>query len=78
MRPGTDFSRNEIEAFDKGYRINKDGVNVAKNIRNRVLVTVLRELLLKQLDNGAFEAKKLKGEGGIIIVPKELAKECKE
>ena len=26
MRPGTDFSRNEIEAFDKGYRINKDGV----------------------------------------------------
>ena len=26
MRLGTDFSRNEIEAFDKGYRINKDGV----------------------------------------------------
>ena len=26
MRPGTDFSRNEIEAFDKGYRINKDGI----------------------------------------------------
>ena len=78
MRPGTDFSRNEIEAFDKGYRINKDGVNVAKNIRNRVLVTVLRESLLKQLDNGAFETKKLKGEGGIIIVSENLAKECKE
>ena len=62
MRPGTDFLRNEIEAFDKGYRINKDGINVAKNIRNRVLVTVLRELLLKQLDNGAFEPKKLKRE----------------
>ena len=29
---------------------------------NRVLVTVLRELLLKQLDNGAFEPKKLKRE----------------
>ena len=26
MRLGTDFSRNEIEAFDKGYRINKDGI----------------------------------------------------
>ena len=26
MSPGTDFSRNEIEAFNKGYRINKDGV----------------------------------------------------
>ena len=46
MRLGTDFSRNEIEVFDKGYRINKDGINVAKNIRNRVLVTVLRESLL--------------------------------
>jgi len=32
----------------------------AKNIRNRVLVTVLRELLLKQLDNSAFEPRKLK------------------
>ena len=27
---------------------------------NKVLVTVLRESLLKQLDNGAFEPKKLK------------------
>ena len=33
-----------------------------KNIRNRVLVTVLREMLLKQLDNGAFEPCKLKRE----------------
>ena len=31
-------------------------------INRRVLVTVLRELLLKQLDNGAFEPKKLKRE----------------
>ena len=36
--------------------------NAAKNIRNRVLVTVLRKSLLKQLDNGAFEPKKLKRE----------------
>lgn len=36
--------------------------NAAKNIRNRVLVTVLRESLLKQLDNGAFEPKRLKRE----------------
>ena len=36
--------------------------NDAKNIRNRVLVTVLRESLLKQLGNGAFEPKKLKRE----------------
>ena len=35
---------------------------ISKNIRNRVLVTVLRESLLKQLDNGAFEPRKLKRE----------------
>ena len=29
---------------------------------NRVFVTVLRESLLKQLDNGAFEPKKMKRE----------------
>lgn len=34
----------------------------AMNIRNRVLVTVLRESLLKQLGNGAFGPKKLKRE----------------
>ena len=44
-----------------GYKDNAD-FNAAKNIRNRVLVTVLRESLLKQLDNGAFEPKKLKRE----------------
>ena len=31
MSPGTDFSRNEIEAFNKGYRINKDGVVIYKD-----------------------------------------------
>ena len=44
-----------------GYKDNAD-FNAAKNIRNRVLVTVLRESLLKQMDNGAFEPKKLKRE----------------
>ena len=29
---------------------------------NRVLVTVLQKILLKQLDNGAFEPRKLKRE----------------
>ncbi len=38
------------------------GFNAAKNIRNRVLITVLQESLLKQMDNGAFESKKLKRE----------------
>ena len=42
--------------------VNNADFNAAKNIRNRVLVTVLRESLLKQLDNGAFEPKKLKRE----------------
>lgn len=44
-----------------GHKDNAD-FNAAKNIRNRVLVTVLRESLLKQLDNGAFEPRKLKRE----------------
>ena len=45
----------------RGHKDNAD-FNAAKNIRNRVLVTVLRKSLLKQLDNGAFEPKKLKRE----------------
>ena len=44
-----------------GHKDNAD-FNAAKNIKNRVCVTVLRESLLKQLDNGAFEPKKLKRE----------------
>lgn len=50
-----------FECIECGYRDNAD-FNAAKNIRNRVLVTVLQESLLKQLDNGAFEPKKLKRE----------------
>ena len=50
-----------FECVECGYKDNAD-FNAAKNIRNRVLVTVLRESLLKQLDNGAFEPRKLKRE----------------
>ena len=50
-----------FECIECGYKDNAD-FNAAKNIRNRVLVTVLRDKLLKQLDNGAFEPKKLKRE----------------
>ena len=50
-----------FECIECGYKDNAD-FNAAKNIRNRVCVTVLRDSLLKQLDNGAFEPKKLKRE----------------
>ena len=50
-----------FECIECGYKDNAD-FNAAKNIRNRVLVTVLQESLLKQLDNGTFEPKKLKRE----------------
>ena len=47
-----------FECVECGHKDNTD-FNAAKNIRDRVLVTVLRDKLLKQLDNGAFEPKKL-------------------
>ena len=52
-------TQEQFECVECGHKDNAD-FNASKNIRNRVLVTVLRELLLKQLDNGAFEPKKLK------------------
>lgn len=41
-----------------GYESNAD-FNAAINIKNRVCEAVLRNKLLKQLDNGAYEPKKL-------------------
>ena len=47
-----------------GSACDKDNAdfNAAKNIKNRVCVTVLRNMLLKQFDNGAYEPKTLKRE----------------
>lgn len=36
--------------------------NASNNIKNRVSVAVLRNTLLKQLDNGAYEPKSFKKE----------------
>jgi putative transposase len=43
-----------FECVECDHKDNAD-VNAAINIRNRVLVTVLRDSLLKQLDNGAYK-----------------------
>ena len=50
-----------FECIECGYECNAD-FNAANNIKNRVRITVLQESLLKQLDNGAYEPKKLKME----------------
>ena len=54
-------SQEVFECIECGHKDNAD-FNAAKNIKNRVLVTVLRDKLLKQMGNGAFEPRKLKRE----------------
>lgn len=54
-------NQEEFSCIECGHEENAD-VNAAVNIRNRVAVTVLRDKLLKLLDNGAYEPKKLKRE----------------
>lgn len=59
-----DENRPDQETFcciECGHRDNAD-FNAAINIRNRVSEAVLRNGLLKQLDNGAYEPKKFKRE----------------
>ena len=58
---GNRLTQEEFQCVVCGHKDDAD-FNAAKNIRNRVLVTVLQKSLLKQLDNGAFEPKKLKRE----------------
>lgn len=50
-----------FECIQCGYKDNADH-NAAMNIMESVNVAVLRNALLKQVDNGAFEPKKLKRE----------------
>lgn len=59
-----DENRPNQETFECVECVHNDNAdhNASVNIRNRVTVTVLREQLLKQLDNGAYEPKKLKRE----------------
>lgn len=54
-------SQEEFSCIECGHSKNAD-INAAINIRNRVIEAVLREKLLKQLDNGAYEPKNLKKE----------------
>jgi transposase len=61
IEDGNRPNQETFECIECGYKDNAD-FNAAKNISNRVLVAVLRKSLLKQLDNDAFEPKKLKRE----------------
>ena len=54
-------TQEEFQCVECSHKDNAD-FNAAKNIKNRVLVTVLREKLLKQLDNSAFKPRPFKRE----------------
>ncbi len=58
IEDGNRPSQETFECVECGHKDNAD-FNAAKNIRNRVLVTVLRDKLLKQLDSDAFEPRTL-------------------
>lgn len=61
IEDGNRPTQESFECVDCGHKDNAD-FNASKNIRDRVLVTVLRDKLLKQLDNGAFEPRSLSRE----------------
>ena len=54
-------SQEEFSCIECGFESNAD-INAAINIKNRVSVTVLRSKLLKQMDNGTYEPKRLNKE----------------
>ena len=58
IEDGNRPNQESFECVECGHKDNAD-FNAAKNIRDRVLVTVLRDKLLKQLDNGALEPRSL-------------------
>ena len=55
------LNQEEFCCIECGHESNAD-INAAINIKNRVSVTVLRSKLLKQMDNGAYEPKRVKKE----------------
>lgn len=80
---GNRSTQEEFQCIECGHKDNAD-FNAAKNIRNRVLVTVLRDELLKQLDNGAYEPRKInrsKVKDALLSFRRSLSKvggECTE
>ena len=55
------LNQEEFSCIECGFESNAD-INAAINIKNRVSVTVLRSKLLKQMDNGTYEPKRLNKE----------------
>ena len=55
---GNRLTQEDFRCVECGHEDNADH-NASVNIRSRVAVTVLRERLLKQLGNGAYEPKKM-------------------
>ena len=72
-----------FKCIECGYETNAD-FNAANNIKNRVCEAVLRNALLKQLGNGAYEPKKLKREKVKEVLLsfrrnlQKVSSECKE